>query len=112
VVVLPSLLDCDAATTSAKLKPVTELPDATGWCTYTATVAKVGSKRCLYVDAKLAAGETALVDSATILAAEVAGDTSVVLPDPVDPDAAAVARRVRQTLPFGRPRHDLTPSTP
>ncbi|MBM4374276.1 MAG: hypothetical protein FJ095_04260 [Deltaproteobacteria bacterium] len=111
-VVLPSLLDCDAATTSAKLKPVAKEPDASGWCSYTATVTKVGSKRCLYVDSKLASGESALVDSATMLATDAGGDASLVLPEPVDPDAAAVAQRVRGLLPFGRPRHDLMPSTP
>lgn len=114
-VVLPSLLDCDAATFASKLKPTSESPDATGWCSYGASVAKVGTKRCVYVDSKLAAGEEALIDSVTFLADEasdVGGAGVTAAPEPAEPGARAVVQRVRGLLPFGRPRHEFPVGAP
>lgn len=104
-----SLLDCDQAIFAVKVKPVSLLPGEDGWCGYEASVAKAATKRCLYVDSKLAPGESALLDSAAVVAkpAPMMAEVHEPLPAEAQSRARRLARRVRDLTPLGgRERRD------
>lgn len=109
-----AMLDCERSNFALTLKPLGDAPDETGWCVYAGGLPKVSSKRCLYIESNLATGETALVDSATILA--VAASSSGSLGEPVLSPATDTMRfaieRARAIMPFGEPRRLAPPSTP
>jgi len=109
-----AILDCDQSNLALPMKPSSEAPDESGWCSYAAGLPKVPTKRCMYVESKLNAGETALVDSATILPVGSAMTSPADEPAQVPGDATMgwTIAKVRALTPFGEPRRAEPPSTP
>ncbi len=113
-VVSAAILDCDQSNLALPMKPAAEGPDETGWCSYAAGLPKVPTKRCLYVESKLATGEVALLDSATILAASASllGASAEPLLEPASERMRWTVERSRALTPFGEPSRPEPPSTP
>jgi hypothetical protein len=74
-VVSVSLVSCtsEAALTVATIAPVTTSPGADGWCHLEAIAPTMDSQPCLFVSASLQKNQRALVDDASIVAADGTG---------------------------------------
>jgi hypothetical protein len=102
-VVSTSVLPCDESLMAVKLKATEAMPDSTGWCSYSASLLKHGSKMCMIIDSKLGIKETALVDSATLLADVTNKKASPTSASETPEHHRALLRRLRDVTPFGRP---------
>lgn len=116
-VVTPLLVSCADFGVLAQLVPQSEAPGADGWCLYEDDVKGRDRAICMYVDANLDDGQTALVDAAVLephdgtvpLSAEVAPTIS-------EATALRLARirdDLRRRRPFGKvpepPKRPLAP---
>lgn len=101
------LLNCNSFVELKRLAAA-PAPDEAGWCEYRGTLSERESAVCLYGEAEIEAGETALVDSAVMLplGAEASMRSFAIWVPPPDLAArvAAVQEQVRKTLPLSSPR--------
>jgi hypothetical protein len=65
-VVRASLFVCDDVSDSANLPARRSEPGADGWCHYRGAFPARNAAMCMWIDSKLAAGELALVDGASL----------------------------------------------
>ncbi len=109
-VVKASMVACDEPNFAADLKPSSKTPGADGWCSYQTTMPKNDRKQCMLIESTLQAGQTALVDGATLLPAPPPAQTVL---QPLTGERAQryqlAARRIRDMTPFGRTQPRIAP---
>jgi hypothetical protein len=84
-----------------------ESPDPSGWCRYSGDVPPTNEGVCLYLESNLDAGQTALLDSATLLPGSGAGlqaRSSVAPSHAVRERLTKVQKLLRDTRQLARPR--------
>ena len=96
------VVDFSQWTISGYLKPTAPDPGSDGWCQYRGSFSEKHTQQCLFVDSKLASGETALVDSARL-----EPETGTVPPQSAVVVSPALAARVRAAVDYIT-RHRMT----
>ncbi|HHH10655.1 MAG TPA: hypothetical protein ENK23_01075 [Sorangium sp.] len=98
-----TLARCAAAGLGVTLPPTSAAPDEHGWCHYRGRVAAAPAAVCMLIQSHLSAGETALVDAATVLPDNGTAPFRVMQPLPAAKAARyrKVSRRLRDLLPIG-----------
>lgn len=108
------ILRCSSFFSVAQIPPVSEQPDADGWCEYRGMVPEQPSGACAYIENTLAEGEVALIDLATLLPAATAekmqpgrkAERGRTVPKARAARGRAIAEAVRRQRRFGAPNSD------
>lgn len=107
-----SLISCTSFTISnlGAVPPVSDTPDAAGWCRHHAIVTKVSYQPCLFVSSFADPEARTLVDDASITAATGAGSSTIAATAPSADQKARIERALavlHQRRRFGMPERSL-----